>query len=183
MRLERLLDTAVSRNLVSAGSLHRLLAELARRGRPGISLMRELLAARGPDHRPAESGVESRFQELARRAGMRGFERQHDLGDDDGWIGRVDFVDRERSIIVETDTALYHGSLTDRRRDEMRRRRLTDAGWRVLVFTGVDVFDRPDEVVGRLRQAYRSVLAGRDCRGGDDSTPVRTGGDGAPRFG
>jgi len=149
-RVERLVDTMLSRRLVSQRSLERLLHDLAQRGRPGISLIRELIDARRGVV-PMESGLEARFDELAKRAGISDLERQVDVGDDDGWIGRVDFLDRRRAIVVETDTALHHGSITDRRRDEERRQRLRRDGWSVVAFTDVDVFHRPDEVVARLR--------------------------------
>ena len=150
LRLERVLDTAWARGLVSHSSLHGMLRDLAARGRPGITLMRELLAARPADHRPPESGLEARFQELARRAGFRSFDRQVDIGDEGGWIGRVDFVDRRRGLVVEVDSARYHGSLTDRRRDDARHAALRAAGFSVETFTDHELFHQPDLVAARL---------------------------------
>ena len=163
LRLERVVDTALSRRLVSVKSLERVLLELGGRGRAGTVAMRELLATRRSDYRPAESGLEARFAELLARAGMSGFERQVDVGDEEGWVGRVDFIDKDAAIIVETDTALHHGSITDRRHDELRRQRLRAAGWTVIAVTDVDVFQRPDEVVARLREAAGSTARRRNA--------------------
>ncbi len=152
MRLERLLDTCWSRNLVSHASLSRALAELAARGRSGITLMRRLLAERPPDHRPPDSSTEARFQQLARRAGLNAFERQLDVGDDEAWIGRVDFVDRRRNLIVEVDPALFHGSLTDQTRDSRRHAKLRSEGWCVISVTDFEIYHRSDVLVDRLRR-------------------------------
>lgn len=134
-----------------------MLRDLARRGRPGIRLMREIIDERRDNWRPADSGLEFRFAELAQRAGATDLVRQVDVGDEHGWIGRVDFVDRRRRIVVETDTALHHGSLTDRRYDENRRARLRLAGWQVIVVTDFDVFHRPEMVVAMLRDALHDA--------------------------
>ena len=151
-RLERVLDTAWSRNLVSHASLSRMLDDLACRGRPGISLMRDIMAVRPPDHRPPGSSTEARFQELAAQCGLRRFERQRDMGDDDGWIGRVDFVDTERRLVVEVLDALFHGSLTDQHNDRKRWDRLAAAGVAVEVVDGFDLFHRPERVRTRLQR-------------------------------
>lgn len=154
-QISRTLDTAWSRGLVSHASLARMLDDLAARGRPGITLMRALLDERPADHRPPGSSTEARFQEVACSVGLRAFERQVDLGGDDGWIGRVDFVDRSRRIVVEVIDALFHGSLTDQRHDLTRWRRLEDAGWTVEVVDGFDIFHRTDELRDRLAALAR----------------------------
>ncbi|GJM37269.1 MAG: hypothetical protein DHS20C19_06360 [Acidimicrobiales bacterium] len=171
-RLERMLDTAWSRNLVSHASLTRMLDELAQRGRPGIRLMRELLADRPADHRPPESSTEARFQELARRSGLYSFVRQCDMGDDAAWIGRVDFIDLNRRLVVEVVDALFHGSLTDQRHDQERWQRLTQSGLRVEAVDGFDLFHRPESVMARLRRlAHRT---GGSPSGEARSVPTRT---------
>ena len=119
--------------------------------------MRELIAERAAGLRPTESGLEFRFHELAERACVHGFEGQVDLGDGD------DFVHHGLRLIVECDTALHHGSLSDQRRDSERRDRYRAEGWHVEVVTDVDVFHCSDEVVNRLqlllRQARSTQLA------------------------
>ncbi|MDW3218184.1 MAG: DUF559 domain-containing protein [Acidimicrobiales bacterium] len=156
-RVELLLDSAWSRGLVSHASLTRMLGEIGRRGRAGTVLMRELLAARPPDHRPPESNLESRFDELARRAGFTGFERQVDVGGEDGWIGRVDFLDPRRRIVVEVDSERFHSSLTDRHRDDSRHAALRDAGYLVESFTDHDLFHDADGVIDRLHALHRAA--------------------------
>ncbi|RMH87197.1 MAG: hypothetical protein D6683_00300, partial [Actinomyces sp.] len=151
-RLARLVDAAWARHLVSAAALHRMLGDLARRGRPGIRVMRQILRERPADHVPPESGLEGRFRDLALLAGWRDLERQVDLVGDEGWIGRVDFCDRERRVIFEVGDVLHHASVTDRHRDEARHRDLERAGWTVVGVDAFDVFHRSDSLVTRLRR-------------------------------
>jgi very-short-patch-repair endonuclease len=127
-----------------------MLDELAGSGRRGITLMRELLAVRGPDYRPNDTGLEDRFQELARAVGFR-FERQRNLCDMGEWLGRVDFLDEGRMLVVEVDSALYHDALIDQRADAVRQAALEAAGYRVRRFTDHEVFYERERTLQRLR--------------------------------
>ena len=91
-RVERLVDAMLARRLTTVGRLDAVLGQLAKRGRPGIRVMREIIEERKSGVAPVESGLEYRFHELAKEAGVTGFVRQVDVGDDDDWIGRMDFV-------------------------------------------------------------------------------------------
>lgn len=153
-RVERALDRLWAHGRVDHASLTRMLGCLAKRGRPGIVLMRALIDARGIRYRPPESGAEGRFLELAGQWGYRGFERQIDIGDEDRWIGRIDFFDAAAGLVVEVDPAPFHSSLLDSERDEQRRSQLTAAGLRVVSVTERDLWHRPDELRRRLREAY-----------------------------
>jgi very-short-patch-repair endonuclease len=162
-KVERVLDSLWARQRVSAASLQRMLSDLACRGRAGIVLMRALLDARGPRYRPPESNAEARFQYLVRSWGYHGFERQVDAGDEARWIGRVDFIDRARRLVVEVNPALYHSALTDLTEDERRHAALIDAGFEVLVVVDDDLFHDPaslrerlSAVIVRQRSALRS---------------------------
>jgi hypothetical protein len=150
-RAERALDTALARKLVTRAQLWRVLIDLAEHGRKGTVLFRTLLEERTPDYVAPESELESRFIELSKRAGLCEPERQVDLGDEDGWIGRVDFLFRGTRLIVEVDGAEFHDGLVDRRRDEARDGRLTAAGWTVLRFRWDDVVNRPAAVAHSIR--------------------------------
>lgn len=150
-RAERAMDTALARRLVTIPKLWRVLIDLAERGRAGTVLMRTLLEERREDYVPPESELEVRLIELARRHGLPEPERQVDLGDVDGWIGRVDFLFRGARIVVEVDGAEFHDGLVDRRSDAARDARLTAAGWYVLRFRWDDVVNRPQAVAQSIR--------------------------------
>jgi very-short-patch-repair endonuclease len=61
---------------------------------------------------------------------------------------------------VEVQSALYHSSLTDRRKDADRIRRLRSAGWTVVEVTDDEIWRRPDRVLARVRAA-RAAMARR----------------------
>jgi very-short-patch-repair endonuclease len=154
-RLERALDRLWAQGRVDHRSLRRMLACLAKRGRPGITLMRGLVNTRGEFYRPPESGAEGRFRELAVSWGYRSFEQQRDLGDENRWIGRVDFVDMQAGIVVEVDPAPFHTSLLDVAHDSERREQLRAAGLQVISVTERELFHAPAELRRLLAAAYR----------------------------
>ncbi|MFT5203862.1 MAG: very-short-patch-repair endonuclease [Candidatus Aldehydirespiratoraceae bacterium] len=159
-RLERALDRLWAQRRVTHRSLTRVLNELAQRGRPGIVVMRSLIKARGALYRPPESGAEGRFRALAASWGFRSFEQQADIGDEDRWIGRVDFVDLGAGIVVEVDPAPFHSSLLDMEHDRKRRQALELAGLTVISVSERDLFYRPRGLRRKLIRAYsRSVAA------------------------
>jgi very-short-patch-repair endonuclease len=153
-RAERALDTALARQAVTIPALWRVLDDLAEHGRGGTVLMRSLLMERAGAYFPPASELEARFVELARAQGLPAPKRQVNLGDDDSWIGRVDFVFDEARLVVEVDSAEFHDGLLDARSDAERDRRLEADGWTVLRFRWHDVADRPDDVARSIRFRY-----------------------------
>jgi very-short-patch-repair endonuclease len=159
MRVERALDNAWARRLVTYALLHRTLGELADRGRPGIRRLRALAEERPPDYRPPDSNTENRFKEILERAGERPLRRQVNLGTQTDWVGRIDFVDDRRRLSVEIQSELFHGSVLDRRRDEERIFRLRASGQEVLEVWETTVWRNPDQVVREVRDARRRAAA------------------------
>jgi very-short-patch-repair endonuclease len=147
---EKALDRAWTANLLSYRSMTAMLDDLSARGRKGIGLVRELLAVRGPDYRPNDTNLEDRFQELAREAGFHDLVRQRNLLDRE-WLGRVDFVDERRKLVIEVDSAFCHGALIDEAEDERRTTELRSAGYRVERFTDSEVWFDPGTTVARLK--------------------------------
>ena len=89
------------------------------------------------------------MNQLLFRAGHRPLEAQVDLGADD-WIGRIDLLDRDLRVVVEVQSARFHSSVLDRRRDAERRERLEAAGWLVVEVWDHDVWYRPHAVVSAI---------------------------------
>ena len=148
------LDRGWVRHILNHDSSQRMLEELAERGRKGITLMRELLDQRGPDHRPNDTNLEDRFQDLCKVVGLV-LERQRNLLDKGEWLGRVDFVSEELMLVIEVDSALYHDAIIDQEADEARRGALVAAGYRVHSFSDTEIFHDRQGTVRRLR-AIRS---------------------------
>lgn len=151
-RMERMVDAAWSNRLVCGRSLHAMLDDLATRGRPGIQVMRQVLAKRGLDYVPPASGLESRFVQILAAAGEPPLRRQVDTGDDEGWIGRVDFRDAELPLVVEVQSERFHTSLVDRHADAVRVARLKAAGFVVLQITDEEIWHRAPAVVDTVRR-------------------------------
>ena len=157
-RAERALDNALARRLTNLRALRSIGEEMCKRGRPGSALFRRLLADRGIDFRPVESGLEAAFLDLMRTAGVREPERQVDLGAD-GWIGRVDFYVREARLIIEVDSDRHHTSTLDAASDRRRDDAFLAAGFGVLRITEDEVRNRPTAAVQRVRRALAARAA------------------------
>lgn len=149
-RLERALDNSLARKLVTIDAVRAATLLLARRGRPGITLMRALLADRPSGYLAPESGLESRALEFIRAAGLPEPVRQLDVGGSHDWVGRVDLAYPDRKLVIEIDSRLHHSTHVDRRADEVRDRRLQAAGWTVERITEDDL-GRPRAIADRLR--------------------------------
>lgn len=154
-RTERAVDSAVATSPALLPVLHRMLPELAERGRTGIRLMRALLADRPVGYVAPASGLEARLIHVLDEAGIA-TRRQVDLGGD-GWIGRVDLLVVGTNLVIEADSARFHTSRLDRERDARRDADLRDAGHEVLRITEEDVWHRPADVVRRVRAALRTA--------------------------
>ncbi len=153
------LDNMWRRRLLSGRSLRRTLDDLAASGRNGVSVMRELLDTRGDDYVPPASNLERRFATILERAGEPPMRRQVDSGDDDRWVGRVDFRDERRPLIVEVQSETFHSSLVDKEHDARRLAALREAGFDVIEVTDEQVWHRPHEVVVAVRDARRRPLS------------------------
>ncbi len=154
---ERRLDTVLDRGLASGVvdfelliSLHR---SMARKGKPGVAMLRRLLEERGMDTRAVDSELERRFLRLITDAALPVPETQFRAP----WLspigGRIDFAYPDRRLVVEVDGRRWHALSTAFESDRVRDNAAQLAGWRVLRFTWKMVVDEPLQVVSVLRQA------------------------------
>jgi len=154
-RMARMVDNAWSARLVSGATMHNMLDDLAQRGRPGIRVMRQVLATRGCDYVPPASNLESRVNALLADAGLPAMRRQVDTGDELGWIGRVDLRDEILPLIAEIQSERFHSSLVDQQLDKNRIARLERAGYIVVELIEWDVWHRPRAVIGAVLEGRR----------------------------
>jgi hypothetical protein len=150
-RIERAVDNAWSMRLVSGHTLRRMLREVTTKGRPGIAVMRDVLADRGLDYVPPASNLEGRVADILKGQGHSELRRQVDTGDDESWIARVDFADTELPFRLEVQSERFHASLLDTRTDRERKARLEAAGFVTVVVTDDEVWHYPDVVVEKVR--------------------------------
>jgi hypothetical protein len=149
---ERVLDHVVQTHLCTVEDLHAVFFALARQGRRGTAVMRELLEGRGEGYVPPASELERRARALFQEAGLPVPAFEVEVGGAD-WIGRVDCLGRAERVVVELDGRRHHGGVVARAADRRRDNALAAAGWRVLRITWDDVVDRPEEVLAWLRRA------------------------------
>ena len=154
-RTERAIDNCLARRLVTVAALWSVMADVGGRGRDGVALMRELLLARGEGFVAPASELERMMVELLVANGLPLPVRELNLGDADGWIGRVDFVYRDAKVLIEVDGRFGHTQLLDRRADKARDNRLTAAGWRILRIDYEMLVRHPDAVVGQIRSLLK----------------------------
>lgn len=150
-RGERLVERLWSMRLFSGGSLARFLDDVPLRGVRGSAAVRRYFVARGVDYRPPDSGLESRFDQITREAGIT-FRRQVDTGDEDHWTGRVDFLHEHLPLVVEIQSEAHHSSLVDREADRLRLRALRRAGFTVVEITDTTVWSDPGAVITQVRR-------------------------------
>ena len=117
-------------------------------------MLRQILDERGDEYVPPASGLEGRFAEIIRGAGLGPMERQVDLGAD-AWCGRVDFFDRSHRLVVEVDSERFHSALTDVQADRERAEALKRAGFRIVRVTDYQVFHLPWEVIAAIHRTQR----------------------------
>ena len=158
MRVERALDNAWARRLVTYALLHRTsgssptaddlaFVSFERWPRSDPPTIDHLTATRRTDSRRSWNGRVN--VDCAVRS--TSVVRQH-------WIGRIDFVDDQLPFSVEIQSELFHGSVLDRRRDKERIAALRAGGHQVLEVWESDVWRNPEKVVQRRP---RSPKAGR----------------------
>ena len=155
-QIERLLDRAWSRRLVDHWTIRAVLDDLAERGRTGITLMRRLLDARGPDHVASQTNLEDRFRDVLGDASAAGFRAQVNTFHEATWLGRVDFIHDRLGIVVEVDSVTFHSTITDRANDRLRQSRLESIGLLVIRVTEHDLWHDPAKVIAQVRAARRS---------------------------
>jgi hypothetical protein len=146
-RLEHLVDAAVASRSVDVGALRSAFDEVARRGKPGVAQMREVLNARIGE--PASTSVlEIRGNRLLVTAGIDGFETEYAIP----WAPgrRFDVAFPDQRVAIEWDSRRWHSQVDAFDSDRQRDRTASVNGWHVIRFTWRDVHDQPDAVVNTM---------------------------------
>jgi very-short-patch-repair endonuclease len=133
-RVERAVDEALRRKLVTLRALRAVADDLAGRGRSRCTVTREILEHRTPGYQPGESEPEKRIADLLVRAGLPEPKRQH-------WVAvagrryRVDLAYPEHGIAIEYDGWDHHKGRQSFDQDRARANDLVVSGLTVLRFT------------------------------------------------
>ena len=152
-RLERVVDHCLTARSVGVDALCTQLDSVARRGKPGVRLLRAVLEERGPGYVAPESELERLAIQVLAMGGLPQPERQVPLPWDSGQLQRVDFAYPEERLIIEVDGRRWHTRDLDFERDRQRDNLATLAGWRVLRFTWRQLQEEPARVCWAVGQA------------------------------
>jgi hypothetical protein len=144
-------DSALRRGVTTKEELRAVLADCARW--PGLARARQVVEF---SDGLSESALESISRVAFSDQGIPPPELQVWVGgDDDGVIGRADFLWKRYGTIGEADGALKYAdparAIAQLRRDALLR----EAGFQVVHFTWDDVTRSPDRVAASLRAAFR----------------------------
>jgi Protein of unknown function (DUF559) len=143
------LDGACRLRAFSAPLLRR---ELCRLSRPKADLVADLVD-------PARASVyESMFAVMIFLSGVTAPVCQYEVRRGGLLVGRPDFAWLARRLIVEIDGYGPHSGKAAFIDDRRRQNRLSNAGWRVLRYTPIDLLTRPEEVIAEVRAALAMPL-------------------------
>ena len=144
----RIVDDLVAQERLVLDELVSVVSVVGRRGKPGTSVMREVLDSRIGGAR-SQSELERRGRALIAQAGLP--EPIHEFPIP--WVPHRRFDDAFPGLrlAIEWDSRRYHGQLDAFDMDRSRDREAVINGWRVLRFTWTDVVERPSMVIDTIR--------------------------------
>ena len=154
--VERGVEDALDRKLISDTQLARRLAVIGGRGCRGAGVLRKILATR-LDGGPAGSFLEILAGHLLRDAGLTGWKRQHLVRLHTGEKFKIDLSRPELLLAIELEGRKGHRTQKEIAYDKWRRRMLTAMGWTVLTFTWHQVVNSPEEVIAAILAAVASA--------------------------
>jgi len=160
LRLHQLERAVEQAELLKVLDMRAITAVLDRIARPrGVRNLRRCLGAERLDASLTQSGLERRFLQLCRDAGLPRPTLQHPIEHAPGRWHKVDFAWPALRLAIEIDGGAVHSTPTAARRDRRLDREIRDAGWRVERFMQDDIIDTPDVVLTALRTL---ISASRD---------------------
>lgn len=156
-RLGLTLDDAVTAKQTTIEEVGACLRSVARRGKPGVRLLTELLDGHRPGEPVPASQLERDWFRLVDRSPLPRPVRQHPLPRTDGVRGLVDSAWPPVKLIVEVDGRRWHQRIKDMKRDRDRDLQASALGWQVL---------RPlhEHVVGAPEETLREIVATYEIR-------------------
>ena len=151
-RFERAAHNALAMKLVVVQDLREMHTQLAKRGRPGTRAFRQVVEAMEKASGLPESGIELDYLRIVRGGGLPEPRLQVEIGDELGFIARVDSVWDPQLVIGEVDSDRFHTAPLDVAADKLRDERLTALGYDIARFTEHQIRRRPEYVVRTLRE-------------------------------
>jgi hypothetical protein len=151
------LDEALRLRLTTLESFAAFVEQIARQGRNGVRIARELIAER--DHRHEKVRGPSEIDALALFDGIRlpVAAVDHEIWYQGRLLARCDFAYIDDKMDIEIDGDSVHTGKSDRDRDRKRDRRLEALGWTVIRFSWEEVRDTPHVVVSDIKRVLERL--------------------------
>ena len=154
-RLKYVLDEAVAGRRVDVAAVSSCLADVARKGKPGVRSLGRALDERTAGRGPVPSSrLEQALNVVFVRAGLPEPVRQLRFPGRQDIDGCVDFGWPEVRMIVEGDGRRWHTRIADLKRDHERDVQAARAGWQTIRFLHESVVADPDDVGRAVRETY-----------------------------
>ena len=151
------LDAVYEYGLLTGRLTHAAMAatftELFHPSRRGITLLGDVLDARGPGHVPAASELERRLFATCELVGLRP-KRQFPLPGRQMITGCVDAALVEAKLILEADGRRWHSRVADFRRDRERDKAAARDGWQTLRFCHEELVEDPQGQARVIFEVY-----------------------------
>jgi hypothetical protein len=155
--VQRAIDDALNKKLVTPELLRDQLARAGRMGRPGTRTFRSCVEVLAMEEALTESELENRLLEVLESAGWPRPKLQFEIWDGGLFLARVDAAYPDLRIAIEADGYAFHSALPDFARDRSRQNALTSRRWRVLRFTAEDAL-RPRKFLSDLERAAKPEI-------------------------
>lgn len=156
-RLINVIDTAIASKLVTIEGLKAELERLARRGRPGVAVLRRQLQYQGFTGVPGASVLEAKVWRIIKATGLP--LPIVELTVYANGTYRLDFAWPGILLTIEVDGYVWHCLPEQKQHDDVRRNQLQRDGWMVLVYNWRQVCDQPGFIARQISEAYRQRTA------------------------
>ena len=157
--IETVLHAMLRKKLVTVASCIKMFRRLAKRGRPGIAVVRSVLGEWDDTLAVPESPPETKLVQILREAGLGRVVPQMVVRDKAGsFVARVDAGLPDCNVTVEYDSDQEHGDVISNARDNARRIRIAQAGWFPMAARKADLRSGGRALIDAIR-AIRSEPA------------------------
>jgi very-short-patch-repair endonuclease len=150
--VSRAFEQLIADRRVTPARLRPFLDTIARRGRNGVGVLRQVLDNRALGDQISDSGLEEELAKLYRDAGVQLPAFQYSMWLDGRWR-RIDFCYPEHEIAIEVDGYEPHIQYAVFEDDRLRGNELELLGWMILHFTRNMIMRRPGYVARVTREA------------------------------
>ena len=160
--LEMALDSGLRFGPRALKSLQSKLAELPRKGRRGVDVLRELLSAYDGT---LDSALEILVRKLLWAAGLPKPVVHFNVWHQRRWIANVDFAWPKQRLVVQAHGLKYHLNARRMRIDHWQNTQLVAAGWHPLTTTWKQVTEQPGQFIDCLRETWARLLSASNSAG------------------